>query len=639
MRISQSSRRLFSGMVSAVTAAVLMIPQVPATAADTTVTVGKEIAVDGAYEGKISDLGSDISTITFYVTCTQACTFSYGGGVSTSVSPDYWQELKEGKADLKANTSTPISFDVSDIKLGYSGGTYQFRNYWSAGTLTLDKVVGSGAGSTTPTPPTTPSEPATISYENSVTDNKDGTATLRSTVSRQLDNLDYKLTIGYDEDFYQLNPEEKTEDAPINSKKFAFQDFGITSMLGITVQGLTVVCESEKDLDTFMYGGGIGVKYKSAADTEYAKAVAEIEGKENAGYWYNDMGAEEIEKFEEAGVEFGIDDIGTGTTLEGVGSYIEATWIPPESVKEYQSTSATDGISFQFWYGTYDAEEYTEVAKDEYVTLTSAILTYTIEKTVPYTATASKTTSEKLTYSSETANALHLDYADLGIEKDMDVYAIRFTVTAPSDIGKMVYCPATGTTSAATEYWYQEETNYVVLNGGKSVDLLWIIPDAAAGSDKETNFVNPDGQIYLGYYYGGVDSVTVSKVEVIYDQPVEETTTTPVATTTTPAATATTTPAATTTTTPAPVTTTTTAAETTAPLVPDWGNADCIADVDISDAVLVARYSVEDKEAVISDQGLVNADVTHDGAVKGDDALKIVRFAAKLITKEDLAMK
>ena len=69
----------------------------------------------------------------------------------------------------------------------------------------------------------------------------------------------------------------------------------------------------------------------------------------------------------------------------------------------------------------------------------------------------------------------------------------------------------------------------------------------------------------------------------------------------------------------------------------DWGNADCQDDVDVADAVLVARYGVEDPGANITEQGLINADVTHDGKVNGDDAMKIVRFVAKLIDKDDLA--
>lgn len=68
-----------------------------------------------------------------------------------------------------------------------------------------------------------------------------------------------------------------------------------------------------------------------------------------------------------------------------------------------------------------------------------------------------------------------------------------------------------------------------------------------------------------------------------------------------------------------------------------WGDADCKGDVDVADAVLIARYAAEDTEANITAQGKQNADVTGDGSIKGDDATKILRFVAKLITKEELA--
>ena len=65
----------------------------------------------------------------------------------------------------------------------------------------------------------------------------------------------------------------------------------------------------------------------------------------------------------------------------------------------------------------------------------------------------------------------------------------------------------------------------------------------------------------------------------------------------------------------------------------------CVADgsVDVSDAVLIARFSAEDREAVITDQGRKNADVTHDGNVDSKDVSGILQYIAKKISLEDLA--
>ncbi len=63
-------------------------------------------------------------------------------------------------------------------------------------------------------------------------------------------------------------------------------------------------------------------------------------------------------------------------------------------------------------------------------------------------------------------------------------------------------------------------------------------------------------------------------------------------------------------------------------------NLDCA--VDVSDAVLVSRFAAEDREAVITDQGRANADVTHDGNVDAQDCAKLLQFIAKKIGYQEM---
>ena len=63
----------------------------------------------------------------------------------------------------------------------------------------------------------------------------------------------------------------------------------------------------------------------------------------------------------------------------------------------------------------------------------------------------------------------------------------------------------------------------------------------------------------------------------------------------------------------------------------DWGNVNCTGQVDVADAVLLARFVAEDSEANVSAQGKINADVTHDGDLTGDDTIKILKYIAKLV--------
>ncbi len=95
------------------------------------------------------------------------------------------------------------------------------------------------------------------------------------------------------------------------------------------------------------------------------------------------------------------------------------------------------------------------------------------------------------------------------------------------------------------------------------------------------------------------------------------------------------------TTTPAPVTTTkeetttTKKEETTAPssTVGVWGDADCSNKVDVSDAVLLAKYLNQDATGNITEQGKVNANVIS-GSLDADDLSAILMLIAKIVTQD-----
>lgn len=107
------------------------------------------------------------------------------------------------------------------------------------------------------------------------------------------------------------------------------------------------------------------------------------------------------------------------------------------------------------------------------------------------------------------------------------------------------------------------------------------------------------------------------------------TTTTKTNTTTTSAAT---TSSGKTTTTAKPATPVeTTAVTTSRPVSTIQGDANGDFVVDVSDAVLVARFCAEDSSADITRQGILNADVNHNGSADSEDTILILRFIAKLI--------
>lgn len=131
--------------------------------------------------------------------------------------------------------------------------------------------------------------------------------------------------------------------------------------------------------------------------------------------------------------------------------------------------------------------------------------------------------------------------------------------------------------------------------------------------------------------YGSVDgcSFTLKEADPGVDTTQPTTTVTTKATTTTTKRTTTTTKTTTTTT-----TTTTTAQETTTTLsnASDLMRGDCNCDrlVDVSDAVLLARFIAEDASAHLTTQGRRNADCNADNQITSDDTVQILRNIVKL---------
>ncbi len=65
------------------------------------------------------------------------------------------------------------------------------------------------------------------------------------------------------------------------------------------------------------------------------------------------------------------------------------------------------------------------------------------------------------------------------------------------------------------------------------------------------------------------------------------------------------------------------------PAKPLYGDVNLDQQIDVSDAVLLARFNAEDQSAKISAEGRGNADVNRDGEVTKDDTLQILEYIAK----------
>ena len=61
------------------------------------------------------------------------------------------------------------------------------------------------------------------------------------------------------------------------------------------------------------------------------------------------------------------------------------------------------------------------------------------------------------------------------------------------------------------------------------------------------------------------------------------------------------------------------------------GDVTCDNSVDVADAVLLARLLVEDREAVVTEQGILNADLNENGQPDAEDVTIILKMIAKII--------
>ncbi len=67
------------------------------------------------------------------------------------------------------------------------------------------------------------------------------------------------------------------------------------------------------------------------------------------------------------------------------------------------------------------------------------------------------------------------------------------------------------------------------------------------------------------------------------------------------------------------------------------GDANCDGFCDVADAVLIARFANEDRDAELTDKGKLNADVIFDGNVDMQDAERILQYIAKKISYEEFS--
>lgn len=563
-------------------------------------------------------------------------TVDFGMGIGVKETPywyewdsktEKWTDTKDGTIEVSGTGAAVeegkeyvIVFDTSKQELSYTPkdekypGHFEFRNNYvseTGGYITVTGVEVNTKKTSTIEAATTPdpSKDHDLSFTdgmnsvNPVTGDKftykDGVLT--ATLARQQEfETPYTLTRGYDEEYYAKKGVQPTEGVdPMNAHKFGYNSFGLTGVgESVVIESLAATVQSKgTPIKTFMYGGGLNVQNESPADTESAKAKVGMAISDDSGYWYNDMGQDKIEEYQEAGVEFGIEpNYGYFLSSEDnqLGEYFTVIWDVPAKIKPYEQKGE---LSFQYWYGVEDTEEYIEV---ESVDLLGGILTYTQTATIK--DPGSKTLEVKETIKEgETSSAI--SYADMGLQGWNEVKAIVFTLDTSADMDKLVYGVGT---SVGDDFkmWSPEDENwdYVMLNTSKGeVQIVWFVP---TGITPNTEF----GNVQFGYWYGAkegkeVSSVTLKSVDVYYSEGVKPTD-----------------------------------PPTDPPFVPMYGDVNVDGEVDILDVIMYNKFLLGAK-TTITEEGKINGDVNVDGKHEYDDSLNILKCVVKLIQQTDFPIK
>lgn len=535
--------RIKAALLSAVMTATLFVSpavlQTTVTAADTSVnlklTASASTEDDAPNKGRVA-VAKTASTVTFNFKSDSKEALSIGVFGMELLDDPYWigpedTENQKGDPDVKQEWKVkPVDGKGSftyKVPAKYQGNVKKICIglwYPTEGvdmTITSYSTGGSTSVDPGPVDPVSPTSANKRSGAWSVTKNDDGTTTISSTLtavvpgSEEEGGMDYLLTRGYDEDYYKINKDEVYEEgvSKINAHKFKFTDFGLKYLTNVTFESFNYVIKSDKEINSFQYGGGINVQPGSLGDTECLKKDPVNPDKNKDGFWYNDQGEEDMETYGDVFKEkLGYEPHGK-YEVTNAGSYFNIVWDVPKDVQPWVSQNNSDTVGIQFWHADDanppEGEDYAAV--DE-VHLISASCTYTTSITVDLTPEkVNKTVGQKLTPGAdESTNQYHYELPELGL-KDRDlIYAIKFNVSSSADITKFTGgagISVDAENKMGIDGWY-DPGNLTILDPekGNSFELMWVLPEGIINDIYKEDVAN----VMFGAWYAGENAPTLT---------------------------------------------------------------------------------------------------------------------------------
>lgn len=245
---------------------------------------------------------------------------------------------------------------------------------------------------------------------------------------------------------------------------------------------------------------------------------------------------------------------------------------------------------------------------------TTGITTTTTAKTTAPSASSGNgeynvKVGDSYNYNTMDEKMIGFSWADFGIGANEKVKKVEVKISSNGNIGKWEGAFGTST-SVAPDYWTQSADMSQNISGNSGV-ITWNVDKATADIIQ----YNYGGELKFGVWWIDCGQFTIDSITVYTDG---------------------TGTAQTTTTTASSSSTTTTTTNNPNTGSSRWGDANVSGSIDVADAVLIARYCAGDTAARLTDQGIANADVNHNGNVDPEDVAKILQYVAKLISYSDL---
>jgi len=207
----------------------------------------------------------------------------------------------------------------------------------------------------------------------------------------------------------------------------------------------------------------------------------------------------------------------------------------------------------------------------------------------------------------ENDKMLGFKYEDFGLKPgDPKIKQVKVNISANGNIGKWQGAFGSSTTDANADpaYWTQTKDMQETFSSNKGT-IVWDVPTATSNIIQ----YGYDGALKFGIWWIDCQQFNIDSIDLVLEGSAPQQT----------------------------------EARQTEPQQPDEttkapqtvkvtkrGDVDCNGDVNVADAVMLARYNAEDKGVDVKEQGLVNADLDSNGRWNSQDLMKLLEIIAGL---------